>query len=684
MTDSTRRLLVTSALPYANGHIHLGHLVEYIQTDVWVRFQNLRGNRATYICADDTHGTAIMMRARQEGRSEVELIAAMSEAHQRDFAGFQIRFDHYGSTNSDASKKLCDRIWESLRGADLIKERDVTQLYDPEAQTFLADRFVKGTCPKCGTPDQYGDTCENCSSTYAAQELLNPVSTLSGAKPELRSSPHLFVEIEKLRPFLTEWIEQPGHLQPEIANYLKGHFLAEELRDWDVSRPAPYFGFEIPDAPGHYWYVWFDAPIGYMGSTAEWLATHGSGETFEDLWQSEKTEIHHFIGKDIVYFHTLFWPAMLKAAGFPLPTRVQVHGMLTVNGEKMSKSRGTFVLASTYLKHLDPAYLRYYYMAKLGSRVEDLDLNVDELVAKVNSDLVGKVVNLASRTARFVPEHSLAYPDDGGLFAAAAAAGDEIADAYESCDFARAMRAIMALADRANEYVDQKTPWALKKQPEKLEELRNVCTVILNLYRQIVIYLAPVLPQLVEQSRALLSAPLASWDEAKQPLLSVKLGEFSHLMQRVDPKKLQAMIEESKSEAPPAAAPETAAASSADDGAALAAEPLAAECSIDDFAKVDLRVARVINAEHIPEAKKLLKLTVSLGGDTTRTIFAGIKAAYEPEKLIGRLVVVVANLAPRQMKFGVSEGMVVAAGAGGTEVYVLEPDSGAKPGHRIH
>jgi methionyl-tRNA synthetase len=513
--------------------------------------------------------------------------------------------------------------------------------------------------------------------------LINPVSTLSGSKPELRSSPHLFVEIEKLRPFLTEWTQTPGRLQPEIANYLKGHFLAEELRDWDVSRPAPYFGFEIPDAPGHYWYVWFDAPIGYMGSTAEWCEK--SGERWEDLWESEKTEIHHFIGKDIVYFHTLFWPAMLKASGFPLPKRVQVHGMLTVNGEKMSKSRGTFVLASTYLKHLDPAYLRYYYMAKLGSRVEDLDLNVEELVAKVNSDLVGKVVNLASRTARFVPELSRAYPDDGGLFAAATAAGDEIADAYEGCDFSRAMRTIMALADRANEYVDQKQPWALKKQPEKLEELRDVCTVILNLYRQIVVYLAPVLPQLVEQSRALLGAPLVSWDEAKQHLLSVKLGEFSHLMQRVDPKKLAAMIEESKPTTPALdAAPAASAATSADDGAALAAEPLAPECSIDDFAKVDLRVARVINAEHIPEANKLLKLTVSLGGDTTRTIFAGIKAAYEPEQLIGRLVVVVANLAPRKMKFGVSEGMVVAAGAGGKEVYVLSPDSGAKPGHRIH
>jgi methionyl-tRNA synthetase len=678
---TARRLLVTSALPYANGHIHLGHLVEYIQTDVWVRFQNLRGNRATYICADDTHGTAIMMRARQEGRSEAELIADMSEAHQRDFAAFQIEFAHYGSTHSAHSRALCERIWAKLRSADLIREREVTQLYDPQAQTFLADRFVKGTCPRCGAPDQYGDSCEKCSSTYSAQELLDPVSTLSGSKPEVRSSPHLFVEIEKLRPFLTEWTQKPGRLQPEIANYLKGHFLAEELRDWDVSRPAPYFGFEIPDAPGHYWYVWFDAPIGYMGSTAEWCEK--TGEDWSELWESGRTEIHHFIGKDIVYFHTLFWPAMLKAAGFPLPTRVQVHGMLTVNGEKMSKSRGTFVLASTYLEHLDPAYLRYYYMSKLGSRVEDLDLNLDELVSKVNSDLIGKVVNLASRTARFVSELSPSYPDDGGLFAAAAAAGDEIADAYEGCDFARAMRTIMALSDRANELVDQRAPWALKKQPERADELRDVCTIALNLYRQIVLYLAPVLPQLTAQSRTLLGAPLVSWDEAKTPLVSAKLGEFSHLMQRVDPKKLQAMIEDSKPEAQPAAEV-PAPPATLDDGAALAAEPLAPECSIDDFAKVDLRVARVLNAEHIPEANKLLKLTVSLGGETTRTIFAGIKAAYTPEQLIGRLVVIVANLAPRKMKFGVSEGMVVAAGAGGKEVYVLAADSGAKPGHRVH
>jgi methionyl-tRNA synthetase len=684
----TRRLLVTSALPYANGPIHLGHLVEYIQTDVWVRFQRLRGHEVTYICADDTHGTAIMMRARQHGVSEEDVIARASAEHQRDFARFGIEFDHYGSTHSPYCRRLCEHIWGALRREGLVKEREVTQLYDPEAEVFLADRFVKGTCPRCGSKDQYGDSCEKCGSTYSVLELIEPQSTLSGSKPEIKSAPHLFVDIERFRPLLSEWTQDPGRLQPEIANYLKGHFLAEPLRDWDVSRPAPYFGFEIPDAPGHYWYVWFDAPIGYMGATDEWCDK--TGRRFDEYWRNEAVEIHHFIGKDIVYFHALFWPAMLKAAKFPLPRSIHVHGMLTVNGEKMSKSRGTFVMASTYLEHLDPAYLRYFYMSKISARVEDIDLNLQELENKVNADLIGNVVNLASRTARFVSELSPVYPDDGGLFERAAAAGDEIADAYEQCDFARAMRAIMALGDRANEYVNAKEPWKLKKQPDKLEELRDVCTVTLNLYRQIVLYLAPVLPQLAEQSRALLGAPLSSWDEAKQPHVAAKLGEFSHLMQRVEMKKLEAMIEDSKigeSSAPSASAggpePQTPAAP-ADDGAALAAEPLAPECTIDDFQKVDLRVARVLAVEHIPEANKLLKLTVSLGGDDVRTIFAGIKAAYAPEQLVGRLVVIVANLAPRKMKFGVSEGMVVAAGAGGKEVYVLSPDSGAKPGHRVH
>ena len=692
---SDRQILVTSALPYANGHIHLGHLVEYIQTDIWVRFQRMRGARVIYMCADDTHGTAIMIRARQEGRSEEALIADMNVAHRRDFAGFQIAFDHYGSTHSPRNREYCAEIWASLRKKEFVAEREVTQLFDPKAGVFLADRFVKGNCPKCGTADQYGDSCDHCGSTYSPTELKNPVSTLSGATPELRSALHLFVKIEKLHEFLTQWTQEPGRLQPEIANYLKGHFLAEELRDWDVSRPAPYFGFEIPDAPGHYWYVWFDAPIGYLAATREWCDAHG--ERFDDWWRSANTEIYHFIGKDIVYFHTLFWPAMLHAADFPLPKRVQVHGFLTVNGEKMSKSKGTFVTASTYLEHLDPAHLRYFYASKLGSKVDDLDLNLEEFVAKVNSDLVGKVVNLASRSARFVKESGLSstYPEDGGLFRDAAARGEEIAEAYEACDFARAMRLVMALADRANEYIDREEPWKLKKQPEKAEALRDVCTVALNLYRQLIVYLAPVLPKLAEQSEKLLGASFASFDAAQAPLLGTPIGEFEHLMQRVDPKKLEAVLAASRdaltdagaASASAGAAPVvTPSADSApvDDGEALAKEPLAAECSIDDFAKVDLRVARVLTAEAIPEANKLLKLTVSLGGGSTRSIFAGIKAAYTPESLVGRLVVIVANLAPRKMKFGLSEGMVVAAGPGAAEVFVLSPDSGAKPGQRIH
>ena len=628
-----------------------------------------------------------MMRARQEGRSEEQLIEEMSVAHQRDFAGFDVHFDNYGSTHSPHNRRLCAEVWAALRAAGLVSEREVTQLFDEQAGVFLADRFVKGTCPRCKSPDQYGDSCEKCGSTYSATELLDPVSTLSGSTPRIAASSHFFVGIEALHGFLESWVSEPGRLQPEIANYLKGHFLSEPLRDWDVSRPAPYFGFEIPDAPSHYFYVWFDAPIGYMASTAEWCEKHG--EPFDRYWRDPSTEIYHFIGKDITYFHTLFWPAMLKAAGFSLPKRVQVHGFLTVGGEKMSKSKGTFVLARTYLEHLDPAYLRYYYASKLGPRVEDLDIQLDEFASKVNSDLVGKVVNLASRSARFVEASGLSasYPDDGGLFAEGARAGDAIAEAYESCDFARAMRLIMALADRANEYVDRVEPWKLKKDPARAAEMQAACSVVLNLYRQIVIYLAPVLPKLAADSEALLGAKISAWSDAGSPLLGSKVAPFSHLMQRVDPKKLEAVIEQSREAAPATAAPapaQAAPSAAQDDGAALAAEPLAPECSIDDFQKVDLRVARVIAAEQVPEAKKLLKLTVSLGGDTRRTIFAGIKAAYAPEALVGRLVIIVANLAPRQMKFGLSEGMVVAAGGGAAEVFVLSPDSGAKPGQRVH
>ena len=689
MTD--RRILVTAALPYANGHIHLGHLVEYIQTDIWVRFQKLQGNRCLFVCADDTHGTAIMIRARHEGRSESELIADMQAAHERDFAGFGIGFDHYGSTNSAENYDLCKDIWQSLRANDLIVERDVEQLFDPVAGTFLADRFVKGTCPICKTEDQYGDNCSKCSATYAPTELINPVSTLSGATPVTKSARHLFVQLEKQHAFLEEWTQSGEHLQTEVANYLKGHFLGNPLRDWDVSRPAPYFGFEIPDSQDNFWYVWFDAPIGYIASTWQWCKLNK--ESLGDWWQNDDTEIHHFIGKDITYFHTLFWPGVLKAAGYSLPTFVHIHGFLTVNGEKMSKRGGTQFQASTYLKHLDPAYLRYYYASKLGPKLDDIDMNLTEFTNKIDSDLVGKVINLASRTARFAEPLGLSieYPHDGGLFAAAAAAGERIAQAYEQLDYSRAMRMIMELADQANAFVENSAPWALKKDPTQQVRLQEVCTIVLNLFRQLCVYLAPVLPRLAQQCSQLLQTEIGHWNDSQTPLVGTSASKFEHLLQRIAPEKVQAMIDESKEAvpAPPASAdtttsPAVEATLKVDTGDALLQEPLSPMCTIEDFTKVDLRVARVIKAEEVPEAKKLVKLTVSLGGDTTRTVFAGIKAAYSLEQLQGRLVVIVANLQPRQMKFGLSEGMVTAAGPGGTEVFLLGIDSGAVPGQRVH
>jgi len=683
-----RNILVTSALPYANGPIHIGHLVEYLQTDIWVRFQKLRGRRCIYICADDTHGTAIMIRARQEGISEEALIAKMQQSHEADFAGFQIAFDHYGSTNSPESREICETIWAALRKAGLIEEQEVTQLFDAEAGTFLADRFVKGTCPKCQAPGQYGDSCDKCGAHYSPTDLIDPISTLSGSAPVVRKARHLFVHIEKLHGFLEEWTQRGGHLQPEIANYLKGHFLGEPLRDWDVSRPAPYFGFEIPDSPGNYWYVWFDAPIGYIGSTKAWCAKRG--ERFDDWWRNEeKTEVHHFIGKDIAYFHTLFWPAMLKTAGFNLPEKVHIHGFLTVNGEKMSKSKGTFIRAATYLEHLDPSYLRYYYASKLTSGVDDLDLNFDDFIGKVNSDLVGKVVNIASRTAGFVRKTGLSetYPDDGGLFAAAAADGAAIAEAYENGDFSKAMRLIMAAADRANLYVETQKPWELLKKakdhPETAAKLQAACSVALNLFRQAAVYLAPVLPRLAEQTGELLGDPITSWEQSQRPLAGTPVGKFAHMMQRIDPKAVEAMQAAAAQEAADAE-PGASNAAPADDDAPLRAEPLAETISFDEFAKVDLRVARVIAAEDVAGAQKLLKLTLGLGGDNHRTVFAGIKGAYRPEDLTGRLVICVANLAPRKMKFGLSEGMIVASGGGGGEVYLLSPDPGAKPGQRVH
>jgi len=676
---TSRRILVTSALPYANGPIHMGHLVEYLQTDIWVRFQKLRGNDCRYMCADDTHGTAIMIQAQREGRPEEELIAETNAEHQRDFADFGIEFDNYGSTHSEANRALCGEIWQSIRDAELVKEADVEQLYDPETGTFLADRFVRGTCPKCAAKDQPGDNCSNCGHHYNPSELVDPKSTLSGATPEVRSAKHLFIELEQLHEFLDAWSQSGDHLQPEIANYLKGHFLGDPLRDWDISRPAPYFGFEIPDSPGNYWYVWFDAPIGYVASTREWCDR--TGEDFDTWWKSPEAEIHHFIGKDITYFHTLFWPGMLKTAGYSLPTKVHIHGFLTVDGEKMSKSKGTFVRARTYLEHLDPSYLRYFYASKLSSRVDDIDLSLEEFITKVNTDLVGKVINLASRSAKFVAKTGLSkkYPDDGGLFEHAAAIGGEIADAYESCEYSKAMRLVMGLADRANPFVEENKPWELRKDPDQAERLQDICTIALNLFRQLAIYLAPVLPRLAQQTGELLNDEITSWDQAQQPLVGSPVAKFKHMLRRVEEKDVNAMIEESKEEAPASVA------TSASDGPeALAAEPLAEECTFDDFVKVDLRVARIVEAEHVPEARKLLKLKLSLGGDVSKQVFAGIKAAYEPEQLVGRLVVCVANLAPRKMKFGMSEGMVVASGPGGEEVFLLSPDEGAVPGQRVH
>ena len=679
-----RRILVTSALPYANGHIHLGHLVEYIQTDIWVRFQQLRGNRCIYLCADDTHGTAIMIRAGQENRPETELIAEMSEAHQGDFKGFSIRFDHYGSTNSEANRDTCGEFWQALRQADMVVEKTIEQLYDTEKGIFLADRMVRGTCPHCQSPDQPGDNCSNCGETYSPRELINPVSTISGTTPESRSASHLFVQIEKLHDFLDDWT-QSGTLPKESANYLKNYFLNKELKDWDISRPAPYFGFEIPDSPGNYWYVWFDAPIGYIAATLEWCALHG--ENPDEWWRDQNTEIHHFIGKDIQYFHTLFWPAMLKIAGYSLPKRVHIHGFLTVGGEKMAKSKGTFIRASTYLKHLDPQALRYYYASRLSSKIEDIDLNLEDFTVKVNTDLVGKVVNLASRSAKFVAESGLSatYPDDGGLFAAAAAEGEAIAAAYEAGDYSLAMRSILELADRANPYVEQNAPWELRKDPAKQKELQDVCSVALNLFRQLVVYLSPVLPEIAEKAGELFGESVESWEQAQTPLTGTAINKFKHMMQRIDPKNIQAMTEESKEEAALDAAAENQSPSILDDSdKPLKEEPIAEEISFDDFMKADLRVARIIEAAEVPDSRKMLQLTLSLGGDERRNVFAGIKGAYNADELVGRLVVMVANLAPRKMKFGVSEGMVIASGPGGKEVFLLSPDDGALPGQRVH
>jgi len=675
MSQEIRTLLVTSALPYANGPIHIGHLVEYIQTDIWVRFQKLRGHNCLYVCADDAHGTPIMLRARQEGITPEALIGRIAGEHQADFAGFEIGFDNYYSTHSDENRELAESIYLKLRDAGHISRRTISQFFDPEQQMFLPDRFIYGGCPRCGAADQYGDNCEVCGATYDAGELKDPRSVLSGATPVKKDSEHYFFKLSDFAAWLGDYVRVST--QPEVANKMN-EWLETGLHDWDISRDAPYFGFEIPDAPGKYFYVWPDAPIGYMASFRNLCEQHGLN--FDEWWNTDtKTELYHFIGKDILRFHTLFWPAMLNGAGLRTPTAIFAHGFLTVDGQKMSKSRGTFIMARTYLDHLDPEYLRYYFAAKLGSGVDDIDLNLDDFVARINSDLVGKVVNIASRCAGFINKRFAGRLSDQcsepELYAEFVAEGAAIAAHFERREYSQAVRRIMALADKANQYIDTHKPWVLAKQAGQEQVVQDVCSTGLNLFRVLLTYLQPILPVMALRVEAFLAIPSMRWDSIAVPLTGHTIKPFTPLMTRVEQEKIDAMLEDSREHlAGGTAAPPT--------DSPLAKDPIAETIDIGDFAKIDLRIARIARAAPVEGADKLLQLTLDLGGEQ-RNVFAGIKSAYSPQDLEGRLTVMVANLAPRKMRFGVSEGMVLAAGPGGEELYILHPDSGAQPGMRI-
>lgn len=674
-----RQILVTSALPYANGSIHLGHMLEYIQTDMWVRFQKLRGNQCIYVCADDAHGSAIMLRAEKEGITPEQLIAGVQAEHSSDFADFLVDFNNFHSTHAEENRALSSHIYLKLRDAGHIATRSITQYFDPDKKMFLADRFIKGTCPKCAAEDQYGDNCEKCGATYAPTELKNPKSAISGATPVLKDSQHFFFKLPDFQAMLQSWTRS-GTLQDAVANKI-AEWLDAGLQEWDISRDAPYFGFEIPDEPGKYFYVWLDAPIGYMASFKN-LCERRPELDFDAFWNKDsKAELYHFIGKDIVNFHALFWPAMLEGAGYRKPTGINVHGYLTVNGQKMSKSRGTFIKARTYLDHLSPEYLRYYYAAKLSRGVDDLDLNLEDFVQKVNSDLVGKVVNIASRCAGFIHKGNDGVMVDGDaapeLTEAFLAAAPGIAEAYENRDFARAMREIMALADRANAWIADKAPWSLAKQEGKQEEVQAICAQGVNLFRQLVIFLKPVLPVLAADAEAFLNVAPLTWADHQTRLVNHKLNPFKALMSRIDPLKVEAMTAASKEDL------EATQTSVATGNGELAKDPLSPEIDFDAFAAVDLRVALILKAEAVEGADKLLRLTLDIG-DEQRNVFSGIKSAYpDPAKLEGRLTMMIANLKPRKMRFGISEGMVMAAGPGGEEIYLLSPDSGAKPGQRI-
>jgi methionyl-tRNA synthetase len=703
-----RRILVTSALPYANGPIHLGYLLEAVQTDIWVRFQKLRGHECHYVCADDTHGTPIMLKAQAEGVTPEHLIEGVHSEHKRDLEEMLIGLDNFGSTNSPENRAVCDRMYLALRGAGFIDRRVVRQAYDDSAKMFLPDRYVKGLCPNCSAADQYGDSCENCGATYSPADLRNPISVVSGTPPVWRDSEHYFFRLSAFESRLAAWVKS-GAVQESVARKL-GEWFSQGLKDWDISRDAPYFGFEIPDAPGKYFYVWFDAPIGYLGSFAQLCAR--TALKFDDFFGGDaRTELHHFIGKDILYFHTLFWPAVLEGAGLRKPTSVHTHGFVTINGQKMSKSRGTFITARRYLDNFKAEHLRYYFAAKLGPGIDDLDMNLDEFSLRVNSDVVGKLVNIASRCAGFISKYaggtlSGALPDPG-LYLAFSAARESIAAAYEARDTAGAMREIMNLADRANQYIDAHKPWALAKQAALgsaaagiVPEIQGICTQGLNLFRALMIYLQPVLPDMAAQAQRFFQEGPWTWDSVVYPSLATNILAYQPLATRLDPKAVARLIDTEvdagESAAPqPVRAAAAGAASGPSDGNSPPARPtdaaeLAAAAavegnliSIDEFMRVDLRVAKILSADLIPGADKLLKLEVDVGELGKREIFAGIRAAYDPGTLVGRLIVVVANLEPRKMRFGVSEGMMLAAGPGGKDIFALSPDSGAAPGMRV-
>ena len=666
-----RRILVTAALPYANGHIHIGHLVEYIQTDIWVRFQKARGNDCIYCCADDTHGTPIMLCAKEEGISPEQLIEAMHTEHQRDFEGFEIEFDSYYTTHSDENRKLSETIFDRSSKAGHIATRDVEQAYCQKDAMFLPDRFIRGTCPNCGAADQYGDSCESCHAVYTTIELKDPKCSVCAEKPIRRKSKHYFFKLANFTDQLKDWLKD-GRVHPQVRNKLQEWF-DKGLQDWDISRDAPYFGFLIPGETEKYFYVWLDAPIGYMASTMNYCKK--TGKKFEDYWQDRQTEIYHFIGKDITYFHALFWPAMLMASGFNTPTALAIHGFLTVNGEKMSKSRGTFVNASTYLKHLDQSYLRYYYACKLGAGIDDIDLNTDDFVARVNSDLVGKLANLLSRsvpmlTKNFEGRLGSVTAEAAGMLDRLRSEAEQIAAEFESRNYASAVRRICAMADEVNRYIDQRKPWAaVKSDPAHAHETLTACV---NAAKILTVYLKPILPSYAVKVEKILRTGPLSFSDTAGLLENVEVGPFERLIERVDSEKVKAMIEESKEQqdqhtqqgGPPQ-------------------EPIAEQISYDEFMKVDLRVAKVVSAEFVEGAEKLLRLELEIG-DQRRTVLAGIRKAYDPEKLVGKMMVMVANLAPRKMKFGVSEGMILAAGAGGSEIFALTVDPGASPGERVH